>query len=248
MNIFLCGQKHFGCLALRLLLSLGHQITGVSSPAWRNERLPLEANGEEPDRLRAEADQHGLAWLPAGRMTALNLPAGLDLIIAAHSHDYISERMRLKTKLGAIGFHPSLLPLHRGRDAVRWAIKMRDRVTGGSVYWLNNVVDGGPIAAQEWCFVRPDDTAESLWRRELQPMGIRLFAAVLADLGRGVVVSLPQDAALATWEPAIDPPRLHRPDLTLIGSMPGYRIISDPARLAEERARGLAEMRLAAYQ
>ena len=42
---------------------------------------------------------------------------------------------------------------------------MGDRVTGGSVYWLTKGVDCGPVAAQDWCFVRPDDDPESLWRR-----------------------------------------------------------------------------------
>lgn len=35
-------------------------------------------------------------------------------------------------------------------------------------------VDGGPIAAQDWCFIRPEDDARSLWSRELAPMGLRL--------------------------------------------------------------------------
>ena len=57
-----------------------------------------------------------------------------------------------------------------------------DRVAGGTVYWLDDLVDGGPIAAQDWCFVRPDDTPSTLWRRELFPMGLRLIDQVLGDL------------------------------------------------------------------
>jgi hypothetical protein len=32
---------------------------------------------------------------------------------------------------------------------------MGDAVTGGTVYWLNDAVDGGPIAAQEHVFIVP---------------------------------------------------------------------------------------------
>jgi len=78
------------------------------------------------------------------------LPGGVDLILYAHSHDFIGAATRGKTRLGAMGYHPSLLPLHRGRDAVCWTLRMGDKVAGGSVYWLTDVVDGGPIAAQGW--------------------------------------------------------------------------------------------------
>jgi len=44
------------------------------------------------------------------------------------------RRTRARARVAAIGYHPSLLPLHRGRDALRWTIRDGDRVTGGSVY------------------------------------------------------------------------------------------------------------------
>ena len=101
--------------------------------------------------------------------------------MAAHSHDFISRAVRNRLSIGAIGYHPSLLPLHRGRDAVRWTIRMGDRIAGGTVFWLSDTVDGGPVAIQDWCFVRPEDTAQSLWRRELFPMGVRLLSRVVDE-------------------------------------------------------------------
>ena len=49
---------------------------------------------------------------------------------AAHSHDFIGRKTRALSRLGALGYHPSLLPLHRGRDAIRWAVHMRVRCLG----------------------------------------------------------------------------------------------------------------------
>lgn len=236
MRVYLCGQKHFGAEAFKALRSAGHEVVGVSSPPWANERLSrLSETGERPDRLRSAADLAGVPWRSSGGLTAATLPDGVDLIIAAHSHDFVGARTRAKARLGAIGYHPSLLPLHRGRDAVRWAVRMGDRVTGGSVYWLTDAVDGGPIAAQDWCFVRPDDTAESLWRRDLAPMGVRLLLAVVGDLQAGVAVMVPQDEGLATWEPSLSSPPLFRPELPAIGRREGVRVIADA-----EGARGHA--------
>ena len=209
MKILLSGQKWFGREVLDLLLHLGHSVALVSAPLGTPER---------PDRLRTRAEHLGLPLLRAGTLTHHTMPPDIDLIVCAHAHDFIGRRTRQKAKLGAIGYHPSLLPLHRGRDAVRWAIQQRDRVTGGTVFWLSDTVDGGPIAAQRHVLIRPDDTAESLWRRELSPLGLRLLHQVLTELDAGRMVRVPQDARLATWEPALDAPPLYRPDLPELGN------------------------------
>lgn len=220
MRVFLCGQKAFGAAVLQLLLDMGQDVRGVSAPR--------ESAHGRADRLWGLATDRRLPLMPAGTLRAETLPDDVDLIVAAHSHDFIGRRTRTRAKLGAIGYHPSLLPLHRGRDAIRWTIRMGDRVAGGSVYWLTDTVDGGPIAAQDWCFVRPGDTAQELWRRDLQPMGLRLLRRTIEDIERGVLVQVPQDTALATWEPAIEQPPLYRPDLLMIGgALNGYRVIRE---------------------
>jgi methionyl-tRNA formyltransferase len=132
------------------------------------------------------------------------IPKGTDVIIAAQNTQYLAPELLDSTRLGGLSYHPSLLPLHRGGDAIRWTIRDRDRITGGTVYWLNDVVDGGPVAAQDWCFVQPDDSASTLWRRELFPMGLRLFDRVLGDLLCGRIVREKQDHQLATWEPRLN--------------------------------------------
>ena len=95
---------------------------------------------------------------------------------------------------------------------------MGDPVTGGTVYWLTDTIDAGPIAAQDYCFVRPGDTAELLWRRDLFPMGVRLFRQALKDLAAGRLYSVPQDEEVATWEPSWERPPLYRPDLPMLGT------------------------------
>jgi methionyl-tRNA formyltransferase len=161
------------------------------------------------DRLHRAAVDAGVPVADPGRILAASwVPPGTELIVAAHAHSFISRDARRRARLGAIGYHPGLLPRHRGRDAVRWTIHMRDQIAGGSVYWMNDRADGGPIAAQGWCHVRPGDTPELLWRRDLGPMGLRLLGTTLDDIARGRLIKRPQDEALATWEPAFDRPAL----------------------------------------
>jgi methionyl-tRNA formyltransferase len=214
LKLWVAGQKLFGAAALALCLQRGHDVVGVSSP-------PTSSGGDRPDRLRDAAERAGVPWRPAGTLRAELLPDGTDLIVCAHAHEFVGRPTRLKARLGAIGYHPSLLPLHRGRDAVEWTIRMRDRVAGGSVYWLTDGVDAGPLAAQRHVFVRPGDTAAELWRRDLFPLGLELLDRVLADVAEGVVVRVDQAAAAATWEPSIGREPVARPELPMLGHIAG---------------------------
>ncbi len=189
MRVFLIGQKWLGAEVLSLLQRRGHDVAGVSAP--------------DGDRLFKAA---GALALPQGKLTAEVLPDKLDLIVCAHAHVFVKAALRDRARLGAIGYHPSLLPRHRGRDAVVWTVKMGDPIAGGSIYWLDDGADTGPIAAQEHCFVHPGETADELWRRALGPLGLSLFDRVLGDLERGVVVREPQDERAATWEPSYRAP------------------------------------------
>lgn len=236
MNIYLSGQKWFGRLVLEMAIEEGHTVIGVSAPAPKDGVM---------DRLWGIADLEGIPTLPSGELRADTLPAGVDLIVAAHSHDFIGRKTRNRCRIGAIGYHPSLLPLHRGRDSIEWAIRMGDRVTGGTVFWLSDTVDGGPIAAQEHVFIRPGQTAAELWREELQPLGIDLLRSALRDISAGRLVRVPQDSGLATWEPSIDQPPLYRPDLPMIGAgLDEYQIEMDGAALRRPRSRAYTHLHL----
>lgn len=202
MRIVLVGQRSFGAAVFRALGDTGCDIVRVFAPG--------------PDDALARA-----AWLfdTMAKPVAANMP-DCDLIVCAHSHAFLSDAAILKARFGAIGYHPSLLPRHRGRDAVKWTIHMKDPVAGGSVYWLTGKVDGGPLAAQDYCHVKPGWSASDLWREALFPMGVRLLVKAVINVSHGTIIREPQDEDCATWEPSWERPPLHRPDLI---QLPGPR-------------------------
>lgn len=200
MRVVIVGQQWLGAETLKLCLRRGDEVVKVLAPGARDE---------EYDRLYAAAQQAGIpVEVVTRRVEAAHIPFGVDVIVAVHAHAFITEAAMLATRFGALGYHPSLLPRHRGRDAVRWTIHMGDPIAGGTVYWMDKGADTGPIAAQDWCHVVPGDDARTLWRRELAPMGLRLFGRVLGDLERGCVTAVPQDECLATWEPSFSSAKL----------------------------------------
>ena len=214
MKLLLAGQRSFGAAVLDALTAQGFQVGTVFCPR------PSETG---PDRLHMAAERHRIAVRHG--LSASSMPDGIDLIVCAHSHDFVSDRALARARLGGFGYHPSLLPRHRGRDAVAWTIRMGDKVAGGSVYWLIGQVDAGPLAAQRHVLVRPGETASELWQRALFPMGVRLLLEACHDVRAGRIVRVPQEEGCATWEPSIGRPPLHRPDLI---QLPGPDSASGP--------------------
>ncbi|MDF0606609.1 formyltransferase family protein [Neisseriaceae bacterium TC5R-5] len=190
MRLVIVGQKWLGAALFEQCQASGYEVITVITPEVEDRLFRMAQSHHVPVRVESE------------RVSAADI-SECDVLVAAHAHCYIDASARGQARYGAIGYHPSLLPRHRGRDAVQWAVRMREPVTGGTVYQLNDGADTGPILRQDWCHIRPHDTATELWRRDLAPMGLRLFAQVLQQIAAGKVCPVPQDESLATWEPAL---------------------------------------------
>lgn len=108
----------------------------------------------------------------------------LDLIVTVQSYEIIPEVVLKTSALGGIGYHPSLLPYHKGKDAIKWTILKGDKITGGTVYWLEEEIDEGDIAMQTHVFVHPEDTPQSLWKDKLAPLGVDLIWTVCSYLDK----------------------------------------------------------------
>jgi methionyl-tRNA formyltransferase len=193
MKIGLIGTRWFGAEMFRLLQEAGHDVAVVATNGHDTLAKAAEAAGV-PLTIREEPRKVDAADIPAD---------ALDVIVAAHTHAFVTAGARAKAGIASIGYHPSLLPRHRGMAAVEWTIASRDAIAGGSIYHLSGGMDAGAIAAQDWCFVYPEDDAASLWRRALAPMGLRLLMQVVGDIAaRGYADAREQDPKAVTLAPA----------------------------------------------
>lgn len=103
--------------------------------------------------------------------------------------------------LGTLCFHPSVLPRHRGRDAVYWSVKMGDTETGITWFWVTDRVDAGPIAARRVIPMPRDMRPRDIYEQHLVGLGIEAFEELLRKLEAGIVPREEQDESLATYEP-----------------------------------------------
>ena len=194
MRITLIGSRHFGVTTLDMLRKHDVEIVRV-----------VVADAE--DRLAAAARSAGIevaVQADPKLVVASEIATGTDLIVTAHSHARVSQEALAAATLGGIGYHPSLLPRHRGIAAVEWTIREGDPIAGGTVYHLADQMDAGAIAAQDWVFVKNGETARQLWERALAPLGQKLLADVI-DYAKvhKALPSRPQDEQFATRAPKI---------------------------------------------
>ena len=195
MKCAVVGSRYFGATVLEALRrESGVEISCVVVPA-ADDRLAMAA-------LAAGLPLHVMAnpKIVPGEAIA----EGTDLIVAAHTHARVSDDALARARLGGVGYHPSLLPRHRGIAAVEWTLREGDPIAGGSVYHLADGWDAGPIAAQDWCFVARGENARDLWERALAPMGLKLLTQVVQHArATGQLPASQQDPRFATKAPML---------------------------------------------
>lgn len=101
-------------------------------------------------------------------------------------------------RIGALGFHPALLPKMRGRTVIPWTILTGQVETGSTLYWLDQRTDAGDILDQRRMAVAEDETARSLCDKHLDAL-CEMLPEAIRRVRDGVAERRPQDHARASW-------------------------------------------------
>jgi phosphoribosylglycinamide formyltransferase-1 len=92
----------------------------------------------------------------------------IDLVCLAGFMRLLSPRFIAEFRGRILNIHPSLLPSFPGLDAQRQALAHGVKVSGCTVHFVDDTLDGGPIIAQRAVPVLDDDTEETLSARILE--------------------------------------------------------------------------------
>jgi methionyl-tRNA formyltransferase len=198
MRIILIGQAAFGQKVLEALLSRGEQVVAVY--------VPPDKPGVKIDPLKELAQQKGIPVFQPRRMREPDVydkfvELAPDLGVMAFVTDIVPVSILNAPKLGTIQYHPSLLPKHRGRSAINWAIINGNTRTGITILWPDAGIDTGPILLQKEVEISPDDTVGSLYYNKLFPLGVEAIMESIKLIYKGEAPKIPQDESQATYEP-----------------------------------------------
>ena len=161
---------------------LGGDVVGVLSD--RPGAVALEraaARGVHTAAVPLDGDRAGWEATLADRVAALQP----DLVVLAGFMRVLSGAFVHRWPV--VNIHPSLLPAFPGANAVEDALAWGVKVTGVTVHFVDELVDHGPIVAQEAVAVHPGDTAASLHVR-LQKVEHQLLPDVVRDWCAGRLI------------------------------------------------------------
>jgi methionyl-tRNA formyltransferase len=197
MRIVLMGQAAFGQKVLETLLNKGEQVVTVY--------VPPDKQGAKPDPLKELAQQQRIPVFQPLRMRDPDVydrfvESAPDLGVMAFVTDIVPESILNCPRLGTIQYHPSLLPKHRGRSAINWAIINGDTRTGITILWPDAGIDTGPILLQKEVEISPSDTVGSLYYEKLFPLGVEAIMEAIDLIYKGQAPRIPQDDSQATHE------------------------------------------------
>ncbi len=148
-------------------LVIAHRAS-IPHAAFPLRQFPDAASRDHEMRTFLEANGCGLV-----------VAAGYDRILSGQFVQSLSGRV--------INIHPSLLPAFAGRmDAISAAIEYGVKVTGVTIHFVEEDVDGGAVIAQEAVAVRCDDDLASLTER-IHEVEHRLLAEVITRFAQGHV-------------------------------------------------------------
>ena len=114
---------------------------------------------ERPGRSREEHEQEIIAALRERHVDLVCLAGYMRLLSPCFVEAF---RGRI------LNIHPSLLPAFPGLDAQRQALEHGVKVSGCTVHFVDETLDGGPIIAQRIVPVIEGDTVDSLSARILE--------------------------------------------------------------------------------
>ena len=113
-----------------------------------------------------------------------------DLIVLAGCLIKIPDEMITRYKRRIINIHPALIPAFSGKGY--YGLKVHEaalargvKLTGATVHFVDEVVDGGEIIAQKAVEVKDGDTPEILQKRVMEEAEWVILPGVMGDIAKG---------------------------------------------------------------
>jgi methionyl-tRNA formyltransferase len=197
MRIAIIGQADFGKASFEAFVARGDTVAAVFCAP--------DKPGAKPDALRVAAEKAGVA---VHQLASLRSPeahdamraANPELIVMAYVTQFAPQSLVTIPPLGAIQYHPSLLPRHRGPSAIGWAIAHGEKHTGLTIFRPTDGLDEGPVILQKKCDIGPDESLGELYFNKLFPMGVQALVEAADLVASGKADERTQDESHAGYE------------------------------------------------
>jgi formyltetrahydrofolate-dependent phosphoribosylglycinamide formyltransferase len=112
----------------------------------------------------------------------------VDLIVLAGWMRIVTPKLINAFPNRIINLHPSLLPKYKGLHAIEQALDSGDKMTGVSVHYVNEELDGGEVILQSEVPILPGDDLETL-TKAIQRREYYLLPKAIEHVKQGLPVA-----------------------------------------------------------
>jgi len=193
MKIVFMGTSEYSAKHLEEIIKAGFNVVGVVSqpdkPAGRG--LKLRPTPVKQVTLRYDLPIYQPLKINSGDGWKVLKSLDPDVIIVVSYGKILKKNILELPKYGCYNVHPSLLPKYRGTTPIRRALENGEKMTGVTIFKLDEGIDTGPIAMQKAICISIDDTYGTL-NEKLTELGCKMLVEFLKDLENGKVELKPQ--------------------------------------------------------
>ena len=203
MKIVFFGSPHSAVHSLKKIIEDGHHIglviTQPDKPSGRGKKMT-------PSSVKHFAQAHKIPVYQPPKIKkdpfVLEKLKGIspDLNVVVAYGQFIPASIIYLPRYNSINLHFSLLPKYRGASPVNWSILNGDRITGVSIFQLDEKMDSGDILAKEKLEIIPGEYADELEAR-LSAVGAELLCKTIKQIE--YLPHIQQDHSQATFAPLL---------------------------------------------
>ena len=205
MKIVFFGTTDFAVASLDKLLQSNHEVAAV-----------VTAENKFGGRGRKEliksavcvfSEAHSLNLLQPkslkgprflGKLNVLN--ADLFVVVAFRMMPQVLWSM---PKHGTVNLHGSLLPAYRGAAPINWAIIRGEKMSGASIFFLDQKIDTGKIIYAVEAEIGPEENFGDYYNK-LKIKGANALVEAVTKIENNDFIALAQDESNASHAPKLD--------------------------------------------
>lgn len=203
LNIVFMGSPDFAVPSLEKLHDSAHNILAVvSNPDKRRGRRGKPV----PTAVKSRALELSLPTIDVEDVKSARFYEQLnslqpDLLVVVAFRILPPAILEIPKK-GSINLHASLLPKYRGAAPIHWAVINGEKVTGCTVFFLNEKVDTGNIIDMKETAIGETETTGDIYNR-LKVIGSDLLLDCIDKIASDSFTLKPQEDSKATPAPKL---------------------------------------------
>lgn len=198
MRILFVSAVEFGAHCLEQLLAEGADVVGVLTLPPEGAARHSDYADLGPVAARWGVDVYQVVSMKDAETAALVRSLCPDVIFVFGWSEIVPAELLKLPPLGCIGTHPALLPRHRGRHPIVWALVEGLRESGLTFFYLDEGVDSGDILWQRAFPIGPDDDARTVYDR-VKALAADAIGEFLPQLASGTAPRILQDHSQASY-------------------------------------------------